>query len=90
MKKLLPILLIFTLLLSACTAAEKGITKDKEYKIGILLSDTGLGDESFNDSAFRGLEKARDELGILFDYKEAPDGNFEKPLEELVKETMTW
>ncbi|WP_026580985.1 BMP family lipoprotein [Bacillus sp. J33] len=84
MKKLLPILLIFTLLLSACTAAEKGITKDKEYKIGILLSDTGLGDESFNDSAFRGLEKARDELGILFDYKEAPDGNFEKPLEELV------
>jgi basic membrane protein A len=79
-------LLIFTLLLSACSASEKSANKDKEYKIGILLSDTGLGDESFNDSAFRGLEKARDELGILFNYKEAPDGNFDKPLEELVKE----
>ncbi|KON86299.1 ABC transporter substrate-binding protein [Sporosarcina globispora] len=85
MKKLLPILLIFSLLLAAC-ATEKSTNQNKEYKIGILLSDTGLGDESFNDSAFRGLEKARGELGILFDYKEAPDGNFEKPLEELVKE----
>ncbi|GLB61525.1 BMP family lipoprotein [Cytobacillus sp. NCCP-133] len=86
MKKLLPILLMFTLFLSACSAAEDSAAKGKEYKIGILLSDTGLGDESFNDSAFRGLEKARDELDILFDYKEAPDGNFEKPLDELVKE----
>lgn len=86
MKKLLPILLLFSLLLAACSASEQSTNQNKEYKIGILLSDTGLGDESFNDSAFRGLEKARDELGILFDYKEAPDGNFEKPLEELVKE----
>ena len=57
-----------------------------DYKVGILLSDAGLGDESFNDSAFKGLEKARDELGILFDYKEAPDGNYEQKLEELVAE----
>lgn len=86
MKNLLPFLLMFSVFLAACSASEQSTNQHKEYKIGILLSDTGLGDESFNDSAFRGLEKARDELGILFDYKEAPDGNFEKPLEELVKE----
>lgn len=60
--------------------------KEREYNIGILLADSGLGDESFNDSAFRGLERARDEFGILFDYREAPDGNFEEPLIELVEE----
>lgn len=59
-------------------------SKEKQQSIGILLSDTGLGDGSFNDSAFRGLERAREELGILFDYREAPDGNFEGALQELV------
>lgn len=62
------------------------VEKEPEHKIGILLSDSGLGDESFNDSALRGLEKARDEFGILFDYREAPDGNLEEPLTELIEE----
>ncbi|WP_456272090.1 BMP family ABC transporter substrate-binding protein [Bacillus sp. AK031] len=84
MKKILFIpLLITVLMMAGCSAASTSDKKTTEYKIGILLSDTGLGDESFNDSAFRGLEKARDELGILFDYREAPDGDFETPLEEL-------
>lgn len=89
MRKIIAILLFITCLsLAGCsTATTSGKTETKqEYKIGILLSDTGLGDESFNDSAFRGLEKARDELGILFDYREAPDGDFETPLEELVQQ----
>lgn len=73
------------LLTTGCSSAQIEQSA-KEYKIGILLSDAGLGDESFNDSAFKGLEKARDELGILFDYKEAADGNYEEKLEELVEE----
>ena len=85
MRKIFFIALItIALLMAGCsgtTNSEK--STEKEYKIGVLLSDTGLGDESFNDSAFRGLEKARDELGILFDYREAPDGDFQSPLEEL-------
>ncbi|MGF2615037.1 BMP family ABC transporter substrate-binding protein [Rossellomorea vietnamensis] len=84
-KTLLTSLIIAVLLLAGCSGAATSET-EKEYKIGVLLSDTGLGDESFNDSAFRGLEKARDELGILFDYREAPDGDFETPLEELAKQ----
>jgi basic membrane protein A and related proteins len=82
-KTLFILLFIAVLMMAGCSAATTSDKTAKEYKIGVLLSDTGLGDESFNDSAFRGLEKARDELGILFDYREAPDGDFETPLEEL-------
>ncbi|MGD6878749.1 BMP family lipoprotein [Bacillus infantis] len=86
--KKLGLLLLAILLLAGCSmpgdAAE--VKQEKEYKIGILLSTTGLGDDSFNDSAFRGLERARDELGVLFDYKEAPDGDLEEKLTELVEE----
>ncbi|PLR73730.1 BMP family ABC transporter substrate-binding protein [Bacillus sp. UMB0728] len=88
MVKKLGLLLLAILLLAGCSmpgdAAE--VKQEKEYKIGILLSTTGLGDDSFNDSAFRGLERARDELGVLFDYKEAPDGDLEEKLTELVEE----
>lgn len=83
MKKLsFIILLVF--LISGCSNA--AVEKKDEHKIGILLSDAGLGDESFNDSAFRGLERARDEFGITFDYREAPDGELEKPLTDLVEQ----
>lgn len=78
-------LCLIALLIAGCSTASQEKAQDN-YKIGILLSDAGLGDESFNDSAFKGLEQARDELGILFDYKEAPDGNYEQKLEELVAE----
>lgn len=85
MKKLITTFLLIALLIAGCSSAPAE-TSTEGYRIGILLSDAGLGDESFNDSAFKGLEKARDELGILFDYKEAPDGNYEEKLNELVAE----
>ncbi|SCX38848.1 BMP family lipoprotein [Lysinibacillus fusiformis] len=85
MKKLMVACLLIALLIAGCSSAQTE-TSTEGYKIGVLLSDAGLGDESFNDSAFKGLEKARDELGILFDYKEAPDGNYEEKLQELVEE----
>jgi len=85
LKKLMIGFCLIALLLAGCSNSQQEKAQD-DYRIGILLSDAGLGDESFNDSAFKGLEKARDELGILFDYKEAPDGNYEERLEELVAE----
>ncbi len=80
------IFLVVMMVMAGCSPAQEESSKEKQHTIGILLSDTGLGDGSFNDSAFRGLERARDELGILFDYREAPDGNFEEALQELVKQ----
>ncbi|MGG4488822.1 BMP family lipoprotein [Metabacillus idriensis] len=83
------ILLSFCLmmLLSGCGKSESVSKADEKIKVGIMLSDVGLGDQSFSDSAFSGLMKSRDELGILFDYREIKDtGTYEKGLTELVKE----
>ncbi|MEK4886191.1 BMP family ABC transporter substrate-binding protein [Bacillus sp. FSL W8-0223] len=90
MKKqsLLFFVLIFflTTVISGCGVKEEDPLKHKT-KIGIMLSDDGLGDQSFSDAAFRGLMKARDDLGIVFDYRELKDTKtYEQGLKELVKE----
>ncbi len=75
MKKLFSGLIILTsLFLVACggTKEEKTettVTKNP-LKVGIVMATGGLGDKSFNDSAFRGLENAKKELGIDFKYVE--------------------
>ncbi len=77
---------IFAMVLSACTNHAEH-TKTDSLKVGIMLSDAGLGDQSFSDMGFAGLEKARDELGISFDYRELQDTeNYEQGLNELVEE----
>ncbi|MGL5963757.1 MAG: BMP family lipoprotein, partial [Fusobacteriaceae bacterium] len=75
-KKLFSSLIILsTLLLTGC-GSEKSSEPvsekkdEKALKIGIVLSTGGLGDKSFNDSAYRGLEKAKQDLGIEFKYVE--------------------
>lgn len=44
-------------------------------KIGVVLTTSGLGDNNFNDMVYAGLEKAKEDLGITFDYAEpsSPD-----------------
>ena len=41
-----------------------------EGRVAVVFGRGGLGDESFNDAAFRGLEMAGEDLGIEFDYAE--------------------
>ncbi|UAL53282.1 BMP family lipoprotein [Metabacillus dongyingensis] len=88
-RKHIAVLLSFciTILLAGCGQAAMESNADEKIKVGIMLSDVGLGDQSFSDSAFGGLIKSRDELGILFDYREIKDtGTYEKGLTELVEE----
>lgn len=76
MKKVLMLLAMLAMVvLTACgskkEAAEAPKTTDaKPLKVGIVLSIGGLGDKSFNDSAYRGLEMAQKDLGIEFKYVE--------------------
>ncbi|MBC8063119.1 MAG: BMP family ABC transporter substrate-binding protein [Clostridiaceae bacterium] len=42
----------------------------KPFKVGIVLSIGGLGDKSYNDSAYKGVQLAVKKLGIEFDYIE--------------------
>jgi len=39
-------------------------------KVGLILATGGLGDKSFNDISYAGVQKAKDELRIDFDYVE--------------------
>lgn len=74
-------------ILTGCSETEVSSTVEDKVKIGIMLSDVGLGDQSFSDSAFIGLEQAREELGILFDYREIQDsGDYVTGLRELVEQ----
>lgn len=41
-----------------------------KHRVGIVFSTGGLGDLSFNDSALRGLQKAKEELSVSFQFIE--------------------
>ena len=67
MKKVLSVLFILTILLSACGNATA------KPKVALMLARGGLGDKAFNDSANEGLQKAAQELNAevaTFDYAE--------------------
>ncbi|MGL5544879.1 MAG: BMP family lipoprotein [Cetobacterium sp.] len=65
MRKILKVLVIvITMFLG------KGVSSFANLKVGIVLSTGGLGDKSFNDSSYRGLEMAKKDLGIEFKYVE--------------------
>lgn len=42
-------------------------------RIGLIFAEGGLGDQSFNDAAYRGLMAAKDELGVDVVYVEPAD-----------------
>lgn len=81
--------LILLLILSACSSVQTNESEldNQKLQVGIMLSDAGLGDQSFSDLGFSGLEKARDELNIEFEYLEIKDTKtYEAGLEELVQQ----
>ena len=59
---LVPVLLSFTLLAAACSGDEA----DEGVSVGLVFDIGGRGDQSFNDSAAAGIERAAAELGITF------------------------
>ncbi|UOR10344.1 BMP family lipoprotein [Halobacillus amylolyticus] len=80
------LLLLGTLLMGCNSQEAVSEEKNKEISAGLLVTESGLGDDSFSDSAFRGLEQARDELGITFDYREPFDKNYEKHMKDLIEQ----
>jgi basic membrane protein A len=53
-----------------------------ELKVGLAYDVGGRGDRSFNDSAFRGLEQAAEELGVQTQDFEPSDGEPDSAKEE--------
>ncbi len=84
-RKLSYLFLLLIVVLSGCGAKEKDPVEDK-IKVGVMLSENGLGDQSFSDLAFAGLVKARDEKDVIIEYLElAKTESYEKGFEELAK-----
>jgi len=44
--------------------------ESEEAKVGLIIATGGLGDKSFNDISYAGVLRAKEELGIDFDYVE--------------------
>ena len=67
-----------------CTADD-----DDEVKVGLVFDTTGRGDQSFNDSAAAGLDRAESELGITVTAEATPnaDGSNRAELLQLAAES---
>jgi basic membrane protein A len=67
MKRWLIWVLVALLAIAGCQGGdkEKGDAETEKTTIGLVLSVGGLGDKSFNDSAYEGLTKAAAEFGIV-------------------------
>ena len=83
MKKILVILL--TLALVGCSNQtddkknEENNASNEQIKVAIVLSTGGLGDKNFNDMSYAGLERAKEELNIEFDYIESQSATDYEP-----------
>ncbi len=72
--KHLVIFLAALLLLAGCGQKKTEDLPKKGLKIGLVFDVGGRGDKSFNDAAYRGLEKAKRELGVDYEYVEPGPG----------------
>ncbi|WP_077307949.1 BMP family ABC transporter substrate-binding protein [Terribacillus halophilus] len=86
---LIPICVLILCYLAGCAANPAAAKLDEEKRIGVVLTEAGLGDQELNDLAIEGLTKARDRLNIIYTYKEVTaDMSYEKALQELASEGM--
>lgn len=69
MRRKLGLILVMVLLVGLVVSPVYAQTS----RIGLIFAEGGLGDQSFNDAAYRGLMQAKDELGVEVIYVEPAD-----------------
>lgn len=67
------LLITFLILVTGCSKKEES-RETGAFRVGLVFDVGGRGDKSFNDAAYRGLERAQKELGIEFEYIEPGQG----------------
>ncbi len=95
MRKILSFILILTLAMSTflvgCGAgnedsADKG-NGEAALKVAMVTDVGGVNDQSFNQSAWEGLQRAQEELGVTVSYKESnQDADYAPNMEQLLDE----
>lgn len=69
------VLMAGVLALTGCSSSNSGSDEGSGVKVGLAYDIAGRGDQSFNDSAAAGLERAKQELGVQVQELEASAGN---------------
>lgn len=74
---LTPVILFSLTFLSSCGKNQNNRTEpdNSKLKVGLVFDVGGKGDKSFNDAAYKGLERAKKELGIDFEVIDPGDGS---------------
>ncbi len=70
---LIAVLFVVGVAVPGHTAGEPEEVEDDRVRVGVVFSVGGLGDESFNDAAYAGMQRAVDDFDITFDYVEPDD-----------------
>lgn len=66
--------IVISSLIAGCGGGSEEAGSDA-LRVGLVFDIGGRGDKSFNDSAYRGLQRAHDKLGIEFEYLEPAEGS---------------
>ncbi|EOC99616.1 BMP family lipoprotein [Caldisalinibacter kiritimatiensis] len=83
-KKVLSLVLIATLVLTLAVGCSGG-KEEAGLKVAMVTDVGGVNDQSFNQSAWEGLQKAEKELGIKASYAQSnQEGDYEPNLEKLL------
>lgn len=90
-KKLLAILMtaVMVLALTACGggSSEEAATGEKTLRVGLVTDIGGVEDQSFNQSAWEGLQRAQKEFGVEVNYlSSGSDSDYAPNLETFVDE----
>lgn len=74
---LLVIALLISINIFSCKKQEekKEKTDNSKLKVGLVFDVGGRGDKSFNDAAYKGLEKAKKDFGIDFEVIDPGEGS---------------
>ena len=86
-KKVMAAVLTAAMVASVSAMPQMVTAADDEFKIGLITDVGGVNDGSFNQSAWEGLEKAGEELGVEVNYLEsATDADYQPNMETFVDE----
>lgn len=73
-RRSISLLVLLCFVAISCGRKNGETPKAGTLKVGLVFDVGGRGDKSFNDAAFRGLERAKSELGIEYEYIEPGPG----------------
>ena len=86
-KKVMAAVLTAAMVASVSAMPQMVAAADDEFKIGLITDVGGVNDGSFNQSAWEGLEKVGEELGVEVNYLEsATDADYQPNMETFVDE----